>query len=101
MPSIVTRDGLVTVRDLAEVIGLDRSNVLKILKKMGIPIDKRRSEEARGQFVSVITQADAERLIATRRAETLGGGEVIQVIAVRLAKGEPDPIRVVNMIREP
>jgi DNA-binding MarR family transcriptional regulator len=80
MPSIIARDGLVTVRDLADAIGIDRSNAFKTLKKLGIPTDKRRSHEARGQFVSVVTVADAERLIEIRRDEFLGGrGQVAYV----------------------
>jgi hypothetical protein len=87
-PPIVVRDGLVLVSDLAEAIGLDRSNVLKSLKGQGIKIEKRRSAEARGQFVSAIDRADAERFIAVRRAETLGSrGEITYLETDRAGGG--------------
>ncbi len=84
MPSITAREGMVIARDLAEVIGIDRSNLLKILKKQGIPTDRRRSVEARGQFVSVLSVGDAERLIRRREAESIvGPGQVVNVQAVQ------------------
>jgi hypothetical protein len=74
---LVVRDGLVIVKDLAAAIGMDRSNLLKALKRAGITTDRRRSTEAGNQFVSVIRREDAERFIGDRNGEFLGsGGEV-------------------------
>jgi hypothetical protein len=81
MPSrLVVRDGLVVVKDLAEAIGMDRGNLGKLLKKIGIKSDLRRSAEAGGQFISAISRADAERFLDDRRAQFLGsGGDVAYV----------------------
>lgn len=78
--SLVVRDGLVTVKELAEYLGVDRSHVFKVLKKWSIPMEKRRSPEAMGQFVSVISRQDAERVIESRAKETLGSGGQVAYI---------------------
>jgi hypothetical protein len=77
---LVVRDGWVTVGDLAEWLGLDKSNVLKALKKEGIERAFRQSSEARGQQVAVVSRADTERFIAQRQANRLGAGGRIEYI---------------------
>jgi hypothetical protein len=77
---LIVKDGLVRVKDLAESIGKDRSLIRKDLTKRGIPMDKLRDRESRGQRVLVVTRADAERYIATVKAESLGnGGDIVYI----------------------
>jgi hypothetical protein len=65
------RGGFVVVYELAEAMDMHRSNLLKKLKSMGVPLEKRRDHEARGQFVGVIARDDAERFLARLRAESI------------------------------
>jgi broad-specificity NMP kinase len=59
----------VFVKDLAKDIGLDRSSVLKALKKSGYKIEKARCNIA-AQMVACVSKDDAERFKAHR--ESLG-----------------------------
>jgi hypothetical protein len=79
---LIVKDGLVRVKDLAESIGKDRSTVRKDLRKRKIPMDMMRDHESRGQEVSVVTRADAERYIAALKSESLGSGGDIAYIDV-------------------
>jgi len=55
---------VITVAEAAQKLGVDKSSFLKRLKKLGYRIGKMRSDEARGQQVSVIRIVDFEELKA-------------------------------------
>ncbi len=53
---------VITVAEAAQKLGVDKSSFFKRLKKLGYRIGKMRSDEARGQQVSVIRIVDFEEL---------------------------------------
>ena len=55
-------DEYVTVNDLADELGRDRSNFLKYVKKIGVTPDKRRPPNARGQETSTVSLKVAESI---------------------------------------
>jgi hypothetical protein len=72
-PGIESLDDLVTIRDLAKTLGLDRSGMLKIVKKMGYDIVGRRSASTKSQLASAITREDALDLIERRKMGGFAG----------------------------
>lgn len=63
-------DDFVSVKQLAETIGLDRSNTRKYVLKLGIKPHKRRTPDSRNQLTLAVTKDEAERII--RERETKG-----------------------------
>ena len=58
----------VTIREIADALGKDRSSVLKRLKKekraLGIEHRKMRTSNSRGQLTVVVSRSDADRSLA-------------------------------------
>jgi hypothetical protein len=67
------RDGFVVVAELAEYLKADRSNLFRKLKKLGIHTERMAFERFGNQWVSVMSQEDARRYLADRKAGTLRG----------------------------
>ena len=57
---------LITLKDLAQELGLDRSNMRKIVLGMGIEPGKVRSEDSRRQQTLAITREEADRVRSAR-----------------------------------
>ena len=58
---------LVTVKELATELGMDRSHLFKLLRSMSLETRPVRPPGTRGSPLSAITQADAERVRSERR----------------------------------
>lgn len=59
----------VSLKELAERIGLDRSNTRKYVLKLGIQPHKRRTPDSRHQLTLAVTKDEAERIIGERDAQ--------------------------------
>jgi hypothetical protein len=59
-----------SLKQLAETFGLDRSNTRKHVLKLGIKPRKRRTPDSRNQLTLAVTKDEAERII--RERETKG-----------------------------
>lgn len=57
---------------LANELGMDRSNLLKYVKKHGIETHKRRTLESRGQRTLAVTHSQAEQIRQMRQQEGFG-----------------------------
>lgn len=57
----------ISIKELSNRIGIDRSNVLKLLKKSGIKTQNRRMPDSRNQLCSTITKEQANEIIAHRK----------------------------------
>lgn len=75
-------DQLVAVAELADELNTHRGTVLKIAKRMGLDLMKRRDVDRGNQQISVLRQADADRiraeLVNNRRSgeQTLDGNDL-------------------------
>jgi len=67
----------VTIKELADVLKMDRSGCLKYVKKMKINRFDVRPLEARGQTMSAITPEDAQLIIERREEEGYINGDVV------------------------
>ena len=56
----------VSLKQLAETIGLDRSNTRKYVLKLGIKPHKRRTLDSRNQLTLAVTKDEAERIVKER-----------------------------------
>jgi hypothetical protein len=59
----------VSLKQLAEAIGLDRSNTRKYVLKLGIKPHKRRTPDSRNQLTLAVTKDEAERIITERETQ--------------------------------
>lgn len=59
----------VSLKQLAETIGLDRSNTRKYVLKLGIKPHKRRTSDSRNQLTLALTKNEAERIIGERETK--------------------------------
>lgn len=59
----------VSLKELAETIGLDRSNTRKFVLKLGIKPHKRRTPDSRNQLTLAVTKEEAERIIGDRETK--------------------------------
>jgi len=59
----------VSLKQLAETIGLDRSNTRKYVLKLGIKPHKRRTPDSRNQLTLAVTKDEAERIISERETK--------------------------------
>lgn len=59
----------VSIKDLAEGWGMDRSAALKFVKKLGIDPIKRRTPDSKNQKSSVLTQSEADYVRQVREQE--------------------------------
>ena len=73
---IVVREGMVVLNEMADRLGLNRSNFRKIAMKSGVPIIKKRLASTGGQLVNVVTKENAEQIIKARRSEFLGSDQI-------------------------
>lgn len=60
---------LVSLKELAEKIGLDRSNTRKYVLKLGIRPHKRRTPDSRNQLTLAVTKDEADRIIDERETK--------------------------------
>ena len=61
-------DEFVTLKYLAAELGIDRSNLRKIVRRMGIDLLSVRTAESRNQLTHALTIEDADRVRETRKA---------------------------------
>ncbi len=59
----------VTLKELSELINLDKSNARKLILKFGIKPQKRRTIDSGNQLTLTITNAEAEYIIEKRKEE--------------------------------
>jgi hypothetical protein len=64
----MSTDAYVSLKDLAQRIGMDRSHARRYVLKLGYSFHKRRTQDAGGQLTLCISRADADEVF-TRRAE--------------------------------
>src|SRR5262245_41238495 len=60
---------LVSIKELSRVLGLDRSNTLKYIKRMGVSPLKRRTTDSGGQRAAVVPRDQAVEIIQKRKLE--------------------------------
>ena len=65
-------DEYITIRDLSEELKLDRSNLRKYVKKLGIETTRIRVPEYGNQLSSALTRDDADKVRRTRMASGFG-----------------------------
>ena len=99
------RKPVMTVKDLAALLGVNITTALRDLKRKGFAIDKVRTRS--GQMTSVIAKAEAERYRAERAAENLDGEtaedtvEIEERIAGVLARKADEAAReIAELIKE-
>ena len=61
-----------TLSSLANELGLDRSNLIKYVKKHGIETHKRRTADSRGQLTLAVTHSQADQVRQMRQQEGFG-----------------------------
>jgi hypothetical protein len=66
----------ITIRELAQVFGIDRSNALKWCKRNGATIVHSRDPERGNQKESAVTRTEAKRLVALRKADGFEVGDL-------------------------
>lgn len=59
----------VSLREIADQLGLERSNARKYILKLGYAFHRRRTADSRNQPALCLTPAEAEEIIARRRAQ--------------------------------
>ena len=59
----------VSLKELAETIGLDRSNTRKYVLKLGIHPHKRRTPDSRNQLTLAVTNDEADRIVNERETK--------------------------------
>ena len=62
-------EGFVSLKQLAERFGLDRSNTRKYVLKLGIKPHKRRTHDSGGQLTLAVTPEEAQRVIGERETQ--------------------------------
>jgi hypothetical protein len=67
-------DEFVSLKQLADALGLDRSNARKYVLKQGFKPVKRRTLDSGGMLALSFTKEEAERIIAVRREQGFFGG---------------------------
>jgi hypothetical protein len=67
-------DEFVSLKQLAEALGLDRSNARRYILKQGFKPAKRRTLDSGGMLALSFTKEEAERIIALRREQGYFGG---------------------------
>ncbi len=65
-------DEYMTLRSLANELGMDHSNLLKYVKKHDIETHKRRTADSKGQPTTAVTHIQAEQIRQMRRQEGFG-----------------------------
>ena len=68
----VQTEEYMTLSSLANELGMDRSNLIKYVKKHGIETHKRRTADSRGQPTLAVTYIQAEQIRQMRRQEGFG-----------------------------
>jgi len=72
------KENYISVKELAERLGMDRSHARRYLKKMGVKTQKRRTSDSGNQLCLTVTEEQAEMIVARRRNEGfLGSGKVV------------------------
>jgi len=88
----------VSVKQLAQELGLDPSNTRKYVLSQGFAFLKQRTPDSRNQLANVLTKEDAEAIKALREAQGFTGTIVAQgdegVFYIVQVVPELDPLRV-------
>ena len=93
------KDQFVSIKELAELLGLDRSNTRKCVKKLGYEFHKRRTADSRSQLTLCLTKTEADEILAKRaeagylRSSAITSGDVGFFYVIQLVP-ELDPKRV-------
>ena len=96
---ISSLEEFVSVKQLAETLGLDRSNARKYVLKLGIKPHKRRTPDSRNQLTLAVTQDEVHRILRQRESQGLTScAKVVEsdtgVLYVIQSVPELDPKRV-------
>src|SRR4051794_5003756 len=65
----MSAEEFVSLRQLAQALGLDRSNARKYILKQGFRPVKRRTADSGGMLTLSFTKEEAERIVALRREQ--------------------------------
>ena len=89
----------ISLKQLSERLGMDRSHARRYLKRLGIKTQKRRTADSGSQLCLTVTEEQAENILAQRRNEGfLGSGKAVAaeagVFYVIQLVPELDPSRV-------
>jgi hypothetical protein len=69
------REQYVTLRELAEEMGLDRSNARKYILKAGFTFTKVRTPESGNQLTLALSREEAEAVLELRKSQGFGPGK--------------------------
>jgi DNA-binding MarR family transcriptional regulator len=93
------KEQYISLKQLSDRLGMDRSHARRYLKKLGIKTQKRRTADSGSQLCLTVTEEQAEKIIAQRRNEGfLGSGKAVAsefgVFYVIQLVPELDPTRI-------
>lgn len=69
----------VSIKELADLLGMDRSHARRYVLRLGYEPEKRRTADSANQLTLTVTRAEAEAIVAKRREQGfLGNGQAVQ-----------------------